>query len=311
MSLGVPFPPGNNGVLLPLRSRRTAARGVTLYTASKPIPQALQWSAWAAIRLLGAGVLPWHRERVVVPGLEEVAARIGRIDAVALYRRRDVVRPGATFVAHTADDTTLLVKIRPEGTDLGREQGVLRTVRATSPASFGVPEPLGLGRLADGSVWSAQQMVFGAPHRPCLRLPDGFLADLDAALLAVAAEPGLCPPGRRPGWRLAHGDLTAWNLRRDLRGRLWLFDWEDLCWAPPGADAVYFAATLGVVRRRRGMPPVAAAPAEFWSRRVERRLAEGHPAHDNRLILGRLEEGRSGPGDAPGGARAPAPRTGR
>jgi aminoglycoside phosphotransferase (APT) family kinase protein len=37
-----------------------------------------------------------------------------------------------------------------------------------------------------------------------------------------------------------HGDYVPWNLREDDRGQLWLLDWEDAGWGPPGADLVRY-----------------------------------------------------------------------
>ena len=56
------------------------------------------------------------------------------------------------------------------------------------------------------------------------------------------------PDGVPSNWRPMHGDFAPWNLRSFGRDSLFLIDWEDVRWAPPGADEVFYraaAATLG------------------------------------------------------------------
>ena len=75
------------------------------------------------------------------------------------------------------------------------------------------------------------------------------------------------PAGTPTHWRGAHGDLTPWNLRRSHRGT-WLIDWEDAGWAPPGADDVYFRATIATMGRQAAHPLALAdgqqEAARYW-----------------------------------------------
>ncbi len=280
---GVWFPPGASVVLLPRSDRRCASLGITMYAASGRLILAAQWLAWLWLRALGPAHLPGRAERLDVPELSQIGAALGygRALSVAMYRRRDV-RGGMTFIA-TWTDRAHLVKVRAEGAGLEVEQRLLTTVQKVRPRSFRAPRPAGFGRLPDGRYWSAQEVVFTAPHRACLDLPDGFESDL-AKVLQTIDEPAAREAGSEP----AHGDLSPWNLRRDHRGRLWLFDWEDAAAAPRGADRAYFEAAVGVLRPRRPMPAVDPSGASYWAARIRERLASGHPHRPNTIMLERL-----------------------
>jgi len=65
-----------------------------------------------------------------------------------------------------------------------------------------------------------------------------------------------------PSWRPMHGDLSPWNLRR--RRGLFLVDWEDAGWGPPGADEVYFEAAATVVCGRAARRDWSPAAVDFW-----------------------------------------------
>jgi thiamine kinase-like enzyme len=80
-----------------------------------------------------------------------------------------------------------------------------------------------------------------------------------------------------------HGDLTAWNLRR-AGGDLWLVDWEDAGFGPPGADDAYFRATRALVRNTD--PGTASGEVvEFWRARVAARSSTDADAATNRALL--------------------------
>lgn len=281
---GVWFPPGADVVQLPRNDRKCAALGLTLYAASSNAVLVGQWAAWLWITILGPRLLPGRGDMIDVPETAEIATALGLgpqgFVSVASFRRRDP-RSGSTCIARGRSQT-LLIKIRERSEPLELEQDLLSAVQEFRPRTFAAPRPVGFGRLGDGRCWSAQEMVFTAPHRPCRQLPSGFEEELTAVL---SAHPGLASHDH-PDWSPAHGDLSPWNLRVDHRGRLWLYDWEDAAPAPTGADRAYFEAALGVIGRH-DMRPVNPDGAAYWADRVRQRLADGHPA-ENRIVLDRL-----------------------
>lgn len=284
------FPPGADVVLLPRDDRYCAALGLTLYTASSNAVLVGQWSAWLWIKTLGPRLLPGRSDVIDIPETAEIAAQLGYgshgLFSVASFRRRDP-RSGLTYVAR-GRSKSMLIKIRDAGQSLALEQDLLRAVQELRPRTFDAPRPISVGRLADGRSWSAQEMVFRAPHRACRRLPPGFEEELATVL---ATHPQL-RSNDHLDWLPAHGDLSPWNLRIDHRGKLWLYDWEDAGTAPAGADRAYFEAALGVLGRRR-MRAVNPDGAAYWAEKVRQRLADDHPS-ENRIVLERLTSASKG-----------------
>lgn len=53
--------------------------------------------------------------------------------------------------------------------------------------------------------------------------------------------------GVPPHWVPMHGDFAPWNVRRLSDGRVAVLDWENLAWAPPNADSVYYRMTAAAL----------------------------------------------------------------
>lgn len=263
-------------MLLPLDNRAAAAAGVTMYTVSKPAVQAAQRLAFALVARLGARALPGRLTRWQ-PGLsEDVWAELvrqwrhacGPVEGIAIYQRRQAARDGLTAVLTRARTPVGVVKVRAELSTLAREQDALALVGAARPQTFAVPAPLGVGEV-DGIAWSAQSCVFTRPHRPVMDLPDGLTDELAAALAGLDAD---LPAGWLPG----HRDLSPWNLRRDHRGQVWLFDWEDCGPTPRDGDQAYFWGTAQFIAHRalpRGLDPEALR----WALELIQHRTAGHP----------------------------------
>jgi hypothetical protein len=250
------FPRQGAGVVLPLDDRRAAALGVTMYTACKPSVIRAQRVACSVIGLVGARVLPGRREPLELPcDLDEwtdLVRRwedvVGPIGSVAVYRRRQVRRVGLTMIATAPGGRPLgVVKLRPSGGSLEREQEALAAVRDARPRTFRAPGPLGHGSQGEW-WWSLQDMVFIRPHAPVFDPPAGIFEEI-RDIVGRFAGPGDGTP--------AHGDVSPWNLRRDHRGAVWLYDWEDAGLLPLDADRTYFSVSAHVLGGRpvpRGLP---------------------------------------------------------
>jgi hypothetical protein len=140
-----------------------------------------------------------------------------------------------------------------------------------------VPQPVARGRH-DGWSWMATTPIPWFPHRPARFPPiDRIAADISDRLRR-ALDPAEVPDH----WQPMHGDLAPWNLRRVGPRSLWLLDWDDAGWGPPGADAAYYEATISLVRGRRPAPGSASEETlRFWIDRVEsRRLAGIDPSYN-------------------------------
>lgn len=240
------FPPRGAGVLVPVDHRAAAAAGVCMYTACRPSVLSLQSAAFWIVRNFGARMLPGPRSSFSLPGTDLEAAelrsqweeRLGRISAIAVYRRRQRHRLGLTMVAVGDDVPLAVIKLREEGAALDVEQRALTALALAKPQTFMAPRPMGLGRVGAWH-WSMQESVFDRPHRPVLRAPAELFEEVREALSPLF--------GTSPGLVAAHRDLTPWNLRRSAADQVHLFDWEDCGLAPVGADRTYFAASSRAV----------------------------------------------------------------
>jgi aminoglycoside phosphotransferase (APT) family kinase protein len=81
-----------------------------------------------------------------------------------------------------------------------------------------------------------------------------------------------------------HGDLTPWNLRQRTDGTLFLIDWEDAGWAPPGADEVYYWATEGFLSGGEMLLEPAEA-REYWIKVLDGRLRVARASRDTDIEL--------------------------
>ena len=253
------FPLQGHGVLLPAHDRQAAALGICMYTACKPWVVSLQRAAHRVVRRTGTWFLPARTVPVTLPVTPEEATDLveqwerllGPIDAVALYRRRQVTRTGLTMVAVAGGRPRAVIKLRDEGSGLACEQEALAAVAAAEVETFRAPRPLGHGS-AGAWRWSAQESVFTAPHRPVLTAPSDLFEEVRRALTGLAT----CDDG----FELSHRDLTPWNLRRDDEGQVWLFDWEDCGPSPHDGDRTYFSISsraVGGPRVPSDLPPEA------------------------------------------------------
>ncbi len=295
------FPPTASGLLLPLHDRRGGALGLTMYTASRQRVIAAQRAAWCVTRLLGPRALPGPREVLQIDEWSELVdswqATLGPVTSVAAYSRKDN-RTGTTMLTCREGRPVALVKVRSRMDALAREQALLSTLRDPLSPSIHVPRALGAGTTSTGLAWSAQEFVFTRPHRPVMelaatehdRLAEGMRAAFEQLGLRRTDDPADDPTGDTGLDTVpAHRDLTPWNLRRDHRGAVWLFDWEDAGWAPPGADADYLALTRAALRGGAA-PRVSARNRAYWRGLLEQRVAEGHIQPINTALLRLLRE---------------------
>lgn len=241
------FPPSGRGVFIPTDSRRTAALGICLYTVSRRPALVAQQLAYRLVALLGARILPGRSEQWEAPEpWDELVAQwescFGRIDSLAIHQRKHLDRVGITLLAARGGQPLAVIKVRDREAGLLSEQRALAALVEMGPRTFRSPTPLGTG-AANGWYWSAQEAVFARPHVPVFTAPAELFDEVHAALESIS------PRGETTtNWQLCHRDLTPWNLRRDSKGVLWLFDWEDCGLAPSDSDRAYFAAAARAVR---------------------------------------------------------------
>lgn len=277
------FPPKWNNIRLPVEHRSAALAGVAMYAPCTSRGEWVQRAAWALVSLGGPRLLP-GRSRPWRPPLatdewhallEDLADIVGRFDSHSIYLRPDD-RQGLLLLLLDEDRPIGLVKARPgDPATIDREEQALLRVERASIGSFQVPRVLGSGIAAD---WRFLVMSPMPPrmHRvpPADRLA-AVVGDIEAALSSQAR-----PDAVAADWAPCHGDFAPWNLRRLDESVPWLLDWENVGWAPPGADWVFYrASSIAIGRPVGGL--TASEGTEYWRRevaqRIDHKLAKGSP----------------------------------
>lgn len=264
----VRFPPRWHNVLVPVAPRSATTVGMSLYTASRAVPVALQQALWLGARVGGGALLPGRREPWVPPVEQEAWAELMRqwtaavdrpVDGLAIYERLQHQRAALTVMV-CAGPASALVRVRPHPGEFAGELAVSRAAAAAGLRTFRVPAMVGQGAVP-GAHWVAYEAIASRPHLPRYRLSRETFSEIAALVEEVVPR----PPGAPAHWRGAHGDLVPWNVRR-ARGTTWVIDWEEASWAPPGLDALYLRATVASMRVGP-VRPLAVVPEQDEARR--------------------------------------------
>lgn len=212
-----------------------------------------QRAAFHAVRLLGVHAIPGRTSRWAPPvdaeTWSELANRwqteLGTFDALAVHLRRPADRAGMSLLLIDDGNPLAFVKLRPE-----RSEGLERERRAVNAlqevAQVTVPSVRAFGTVG---TWHYQALsaLPGRVHSVAFDPPVREVVDEVSTALGQAL---VRPPEAQVQWLPMHGDFTPWNLRTLADGRLVLFDWEDVAWAPPLADLLWYDAVVSEKRLR-------------------------------------------------------------
>ncbi|MGI8760341.1 MAG: phosphotransferase [Jatrophihabitantaceae bacterium] len=273
----VRFPPRWRTVLVPARAAEATALGMTLYPASKPLPLLAQRLLWAAARASGGRALLGARETWTPPMPRAEFAALWEqwchlagetVDGLAFYQRLQASRAALTVLL-CAGNRSMLIRVRRDAASLRLEREISEAARAARTRTFHVPVLAGSGQAGPWS-WTAYAAFAQRPHAPARTAGRELTDEITELVESVLSR----PVGVPAHWRGSHGDLTPWNLRRSA-GTTWLIDWEDTCWAPPGADQVYFTTVRAALRRgavvRLPWATELQEAAQYWAERVSGR----------------------------------------
>lgn len=292
------FPPGRRGVLLPLDDRRAASAGISMYTVSKRWVLFAQKLAFWFVRIFGARLLPgrtvsWSPPCSESDWIELVAqweGSLGQIRAFSAYQRPQSSRTGLTFVVIRENGSAVVIKLRDQPGTLMTEVKALMELGRVSTEHFQAPKAISSGQHNE-LFWTAQQCVFDQPHVPVFDVDDELFDEVSRALkpLFPKSTGGKMVKGDAIS-APAHADLTPWNLRRDRRGQVWLFDWEDVRLAPLGSDRTYFRVTSAALTGEHLTVDLPVQAIDFWKNVVQRRrVREPEDAVLSETILNLLE----------------------
>ncbi len=270
------FPPGRDGLRVPVRDRRSALSGLAMGSPSSRRAELAHTAAWWAVKLFGPRILPGPRRRwepaidleVWDRILTGVEATIGSWEDMAVYERREG-RRGFLFAPLVDGRPLAVVRIGAVGDEgVAHEVAALDRLEQYCPVSFVTPRVLSVGE-AKGWTYAVLTSLDLGRHRMLPECPRAEVTEeLQAALVSLPR-----PEGTPEHWLPAHGDFAPWNLRTS-RGLIpALLDWEVSGWAPPGADRVYYWVSAGAIGRvvDRGYVGDHPEAIEYWQSKLDGR----------------------------------------
>jgi hypothetical protein len=283
------FPPGRGHLKIPTYSKKAARAGLAMYAPCRTWGILARSVGWHTVGLLGAWALPGRPTKWSPPmpettwsELRDVWSRAtGPFDGLAVYERPQVSRAGVAFVLLRRGEPVAFVKAREGASDpVANEFLALEAVSAYEPATFSVPTPVATGAVAGWHYLVTSVLtpeLHRMPSNPPLDQITGEIADALADLTKSPETPA--------HWRPMHGDFTPWNLRQRADGSLFLVDWEDAEWAPPGADALlYRVVAAQLANRPAALGSSTGEAREFWIARLRNR--QEHAGLDRDAGLG-------------------------
>lgn len=270
-------PLGKGNIWVPAWSRRASMAGLALRAPCRTAPLVMHYASWFTLaafgpRVLGRHSVPWPPRPSPDTWMalcDQWRSVLGDFDGMAVYEHPQRSRPGYGVLLLDDDRPVAFVKVHRDPDRGARSQRLLEAFRRRPSKHFHVPAPLGHGDNG-GWAWMAMVPIPSLPHRPASRAQIGaIVGDIQERLRPVLSSDGV--PGH---WTPMHGDLTPWNVRRVGLRALWLLDWDEAGWGPPGADSVYYAATSSMLSDRSTPRPSRDVEAiNFWRERIERRAA--------------------------------------
>lgn len=283
--------PGLSHIEIPMSGRRAAVAGISMRSMCRPLSVTIQRAAAAAVMLAGPRVIPGQRSirSIPVPAPEWAALRtawrsaVGSWDDEVLYRRPQSGRHGFALLLLRRGRGLAFIRVSPDAERTAREYSVMLGVHAARPDTFRVAFPLAEGSR-HGWGWMA---VESGPNHPTgalrraadrLRVVDEITDILTRTLHRDADTPA--------HWVGCHGDLSPWNVRTGRGRSVWVIDWEDAQFGPPGADLLYSGLTAELTF---GSPVVRGAEPEAieWMRNLvsnRRQPDETELSENNRLL---------------------------
>jgi RIO-like serine/threonine protein kinase len=216
--------------------------------------------------------------------LAEIGRSIGNVSEFAIYERRQSGRQGFGMLLFQDHLPVAFMRVNVgDKARIAREYTALRHLTNATPTSFRYPKPIAMGQIGEFSFLLTSALQPGR-HRVADNAPITLVTKEINNALANLARPATIPPH----WLPMHGDFTPWNLRASPDGELFLYDWENVGWGPPGADEVLYQAVTAVAFRRK-MPVTEFVEAcNFWHERAVNRSRFGKKEQAFKAALARV-----------------------
>lgn len=265
------FAPGVDHVHVPISSREAALAGIAFYTACRAETLRAQKRTWLATKILGPRVLSGSASSWAPPiQVDEWHALLGRwrrsvsdFDSFAVSFRGGA-DGGIRVLLLLGGEPRAVAKIHSAQSQRSdREELALTLMTASRPRTFGVPRIVASGREGEWRYLLLRPLP-ARIHRVADSPPLARIAAEIHTGLSALPRPDDVPRH----WNPMHGELTPWTLRQTADGSLVVLDWEEMAWAPPGADEVLYRAADAAITGRHPGPIHVREAVEFWRRRA-------------------------------------------
>lgn len=264
------YPPQLRNLSVPIQDRRSAHAGMAMYSPCRRLAVFVHAVSWLMVnispKLLPGKTIDSGFPRDICEFLETLSRDLGEIDNFAAYRPRQTERSGAALLLLRHGVPVSFVKIRRDGADSLERERQATTLVASNVQTFRTPRSVAWGKI-DAWSYVAYEPIPTGRHRVPRNPHLGAIAEDIIGALGVLPK----PPNVPSHWTPMHGDFTPWNLRHHPIWGLVLVDWENVDWAPPGADEAFYLATMRALGKRVQYVPAQMEAREFWLERVTRR----------------------------------------
>lgn len=265
------FAPGAQQIHVPTSSKKAALAGIAMYPACRPDALRAQKMAWRATALLGPRALPGRSAPWAPPMDDAVWSaltrqwrwEIGDFDAVAVaYSTGELAELRLLLIQE--GEPGAMVKLAPGGMPgLGREEVALQLLTRSRPHGFTIPKIMASGEV-NGWRFLLSRPLPPKIHRMPSSPPLGRIAGEIHIGLSALPRPASMPNH----WHPMHGELAPWTVRELPNGELIVLDWERAGWGPPGADEVFYRASVSALLDEAPGPIHVREAMDFWRQKL-------------------------------------------
>jgi hypothetical protein len=169
-----------------------------------------------------------------------------------------------------------MVKVAPGGTaGLAREEAAVQLLTGSRPHSFTIPRIVASGEVS-GWRFLLTRPLPPKIHRMVPSPPLGRIVGDIHIGLSTLPRPAAMPNH----WHPMHGELAPWTVRELPSGDLIVLDWEKAGWGPPGADEVFYRASVSALMDAPPGPIHVREAMDFWRQRLRTENGLKHQGPD-------------------------------
>ena len=190
----------------------------------------------------------------------------GAFNGLAVFERTQASRGGFAALLLNNGVPAAFVKARKDNRGpLTSEFDALEAMGRVGSRSFQFPRAVAIGGREQWHYLLTTAIDSGLHRVPSTPPLEHILEEIRFGLRSLPRH-----EQTPEDWEPIHGDFTPWNLRQGAGKALFLVDWEEAGWGPPGADEVYYLAVSKALGAKCDIPDNEDA-RRFWIESLETR----------------------------------------